>query len=84
MSNPDSVSLVSPPNTTIPKTLAALPSSQYATLFSDVSGKYFAVIFLPESERLSDFPKVEAIEGFDSSSAPDLETGFELKSLFEN
>lgn len=37
---PDSVSLVSPPNTTIPNTLAALPSSQYATTLSLISGKY--------------------------------------------
>jgi hypothetical protein len=33
------VSLVRPPNTTIPNTLAALPSSQYATLFELVLGK---------------------------------------------
>ena len=37
--NPDSVSLVKPPKTTIPKTLAALPSSQYATILSLTSGK---------------------------------------------
>jgi hypothetical protein len=36
---PDSVNLVRPPNTTMPKTLAALASSQYATLLSLVSGK---------------------------------------------
>ena len=36
---PDSVSLVKPPNTTIPKTLNALPKSQNATDFDDVSGK---------------------------------------------
>jgi hypothetical protein len=36
---PDSVSLVRPPNITMPKTLAALASSQYATLLSLVSGK---------------------------------------------
>ena len=35
---PDSVSRVNPPNTTIPKTLAALPSNQYATILLDVSG----------------------------------------------
>lgn len=40
MTYPDSVSLVRPPKTTIPKTLAALPSSQYATTLSLVSGKY--------------------------------------------
>lgn len=36
---PDSVRRVRPPNTTIPKTLAALPKSQYATLLALVSGK---------------------------------------------
>lgn len=36
---PDSVSLVNPPNTTIPNTLTALPKSQYATLFELTSGK---------------------------------------------
>jgi hypothetical protein len=36
---PDSVNRVQPPNTTIPKTLAALPSSQYATALELVSGK---------------------------------------------
>lgn len=33
------MSRVSPPKTTMPKTLAALPRSQYATTFDDVSGK---------------------------------------------
>lgn len=33
------------PNTTIPKTLAALPKSQYATTFSLVSGKKRAFPF---------------------------------------
>ena len=36
---PDSVSRVRPPKTTMPKTLAALPNSQYATTLSLVSGK---------------------------------------------
>ncbi|RMZ68697.1 BTB POZ domain-containing [Pyrenophora seminiperda CCB06] len=36
---PDSVSRVKPPKTTMPKTLAALPSSQYATLLELVFGK---------------------------------------------
>jgi len=36
---PDSVSRVRPPNITIPKTLAALPRSQYATALSLVAGK---------------------------------------------
>ena len=39
MTHPDSVSRVHPPNTTIPKTLAALTNSQYATAFELVSGK---------------------------------------------
>lgn len=84
MLSPDSVSRVSPPNTTIPKTLAALPSSQYATLFSDVSGKYFALLFVPESRKLLASPNVEVIEGLDSSSVLDLETPLDPKSLFED
>lgn len=36
---PDSVSRVRPPNTTMPKTLAALPNNQYATDFDVVFGK---------------------------------------------
>lgn len=36
---PDSVSLVRPPKTTIPKTLTALPSNQYATVLSLTPGK---------------------------------------------
>jgi hypothetical protein len=36
---PDSVNRVRPPNTTMPKTLAALPRSQYATALELVSGK---------------------------------------------
>jgi hypothetical protein len=39
MLSPDSVSLVNPPKTTIPKTLAALPSNQYATTLSLSIGK---------------------------------------------
>jgi len=39
MLRPDSVNRVRPPNTTIPKTLAALPNSQYATDFELTSGK---------------------------------------------
>ena len=35
---PDSVRRVRPPNTTMPKTLAALPSSQYATTLEFVCG----------------------------------------------
>jgi hypothetical protein len=44
---PDSVNLVRPPNTTIPKTDAALPNSQYATDFELVSGKNFLAAILP-------------------------------------
>ena len=36
---PDSVNLVKPPQTTIPKTLTALPISQYPTTLEFVSGK---------------------------------------------
>lgn len=36
---PDSVNLVKPPNTTIPKTLTALPNNQYATDLSLTCGK---------------------------------------------
>ena len=37
--HPDSVNLVRPPNTTIPKTLAALPNSQYPTTVPSCFGK---------------------------------------------
>ena len=37
--NPDSVKRVNPPKTTIPKTLAALPRSQYATDLWLIFGK---------------------------------------------
>ena len=53
---PDSVSLVRPPKTTIPNTLAALASSQYATLLLLTSGKAdldasgFALLTAAESE----------------------------------
>jgi hypothetical protein len=40
---PDSVSRVKPPNMTIPKTLAALPRSQYATALSVVFGNPFVL-----------------------------------------
>lgn len=42
---PDSVSRVRPPKTTIPKTLAALPSSQYATALELVSGNDLDRVF---------------------------------------
>jgi hypothetical protein len=40
--HPDSVRRVKPPKTTMPNTLAALPSSQYATLLELVSGQLLA------------------------------------------
>jgi hypothetical protein len=46
---PDSVRRVSPPKTTMPNTLAALPSNQYATLLDVVLGK------------LLDFPSAAAV-----------------------
>lgn len=49
---PDSVRRVRPPNTTIPKTLAALPNSQYATTFWLVLGKKRLLAFAP-------FPSVD-------------------------
>ena len=42
---PDSVNRVSPPKTTIPKTLAALPSSQYPTILLVVAGKNAVLAF---------------------------------------
>jgi hypothetical protein len=50
------VSLVSPPKTTIPKTLAALPSNQYATVLSVTSGKLDFVA--------SDFDPLAAAEAY--------------------
>jgi hypothetical protein len=47
--HPDSVSLVRPPNITIPKTLAALPNSQYATILPLTSGKRDFVFVAPSS-----------------------------------
>jgi hypothetical protein len=44
---PDSVRRVRPPKTTMPKTLAALPSSQYATLFDDTLGELCARVRSP-------------------------------------
>jgi len=45
--HPDSVNLVRPPNTTIPKTLAALPMSQYATPLGFVLAKaVFVFVFV--------------------------------------
>jgi hypothetical protein len=46
--HPDSVKRVRPPKTTMPKTLAALPSSQYATPLELVLGKLllaFSAVF---------------------------------------
>lgn len=66
---PDSVNLVRPPNTTIPKTLAALPKSQYATDFELVSGKELflnlsassTIVLLNETRGEDEPPVTEAI-----------------------
>lgn len=55
------MSLVRPPNTTIPNTLAALPSSQYATPFELVLGK------LPELELELELLLAEASDVMDAS-----------------
>ena len=48
-SYPDSVNLVRPPNTTIPKTLIALPMSQYPTPLGLDSGQaFFAAVAVSE------------------------------------
>jgi len=64
---PDSVSLVRPPKTTMPKTLAALPRSQYATIFSLKSGKYLfrslaALILWLREDRGDDSPDLGSSE----------------------
>lgn len=63
--DPDSVSLVRPPNTTIPKTLAALPRSQYATTLSLVFGNNEDLVgFLAVSAfRLIDLLREESVDG---------------------
>ena len=43
---PDSVRRVQPPKMMIPKTLAALPNSQYATTFEVLGGKLEALAAL--------------------------------------
>lgn len=61
---PDSVSRVNPPNTTMPKTLAALPRSQYATVLDVVLGKLLDLLSLAAAASAtmvrgaSDWPKV--------------------------
>jgi hypothetical protein len=57
---PDSVRRVKPPNTTMPKTLAALPSSQYATLFDDVFGKLLDLAPLVAASASIDCPACDA------------------------
>lgn len=54
MLNPDSVSRVSPPKTTMPKTLAALPRSQYATTLLLVSGKKGAFVEVDAAACVAD------------------------------
>lgn len=63
---PLSVSLVKPPNTTIPNTLAALPKSQYATDLSEVSGKNLVLLLLDCSDWLI-FAMGEVAWGLESS-----------------
>ena len=63
---PDSVNLVSPPKITIPKTLAALPNNQYATVLAEVSGKLeaFAVLVALAARSIDAAPACdnEAVE----------------------
>jgi hypothetical protein len=61
---PDSVSLVSPPNTTIPKTLAALPSSQYATDLSLTLGKLDFVLEAPSAASATADPEADLLKTF--------------------
>ena len=60
---PDSVSLVNPPNTTIPKTLAALPKSQYATALSLISGNEFDFGFARFAADLTPIVPLKAARG---------------------
>lgn len=49
---PDSVNLVRPPKTTIPKTLTALPMSQYPTLLEEALGhELLAASAIPGADR---------------------------------
>lgn len=84
---PDSVRRVRPPNTTIPKTLAALPNSQYATAFWLVLGKKRLLAFAP-------FPLIDPLidgTGVDCGSlgvaipdtAAELPRRLELKNLMD-
>lgn len=68
---PDSVSRVKPPNITMPKTLAALPNNQYATLFDVRSGK---LLDLPLP--LTALSESIALPAFDSASAALLRNGW--------
>ena len=58
---PDSVNRVRPPHTTMPKTLAALPSNQYATIFSLVLGN--ADFFATLDPVTADSPSMETCCG---------------------
>lgn len=71
------MSRVRPPNTTIPKTLAAEPKSQYATAFELVAGKeeveaavgdvrVVAPIFRPSA------PSGDVVDGIDVGAAAEL------------
>jgi hypothetical protein len=57
------VSLVSPPNTTIPKTLAALANSQYATILSLTSGKRDLTVAVPCSSDRAAVVDRDAVRG---------------------
>lgn len=69
------MSLVKPPKTTIPNTLAALPSSQYATALSLVSGKkdlwgVSSAITLLSSERGEEALNLDASVTTDCEDLP--------------
>lgn len=63
MAYPDSVNLVNPPQMTIPNTLAALPSNQYATLLLLVSGHEDFLAIVPAASALTPCANAEICEG---------------------
>lgn len=78
---PDSVKRVSPPKTTMPKTLAALPRSQYATLLFDVSGNILTLVFPPDFSELLKFVKLKTVGGLDNIPSPDLQVAEDPSNL---
>ena len=60
---PDFISLVNPPNTTILKTLAALPKSQYATALSLISRNKFDFGFVRFTADLTPIVPLKATRG---------------------